>query len=582
MKCSDLIAKKIETLTDYAFTGQGGFIVHILDSLQRITKVKIVASQNEQGAGLAADAYTRASGKIGVVVATSGPGILNALQGMACSHFDSIPALYISGAPITKALKKNKNIRQVGFQEMDINNIVGPLCKYVTRILDPKDIIYEIDKAIHIAKSGRPGPVLIDLPDDIQRSEIEENHLKKFKTPSQKKNDNVCIKKNQLSKVKKLFANSKRPLFIFGNGIKISGAKSICEKVLKKFKIPYVPTWASIDLFNTDDELNAGGFGMYATRHGNFAVSNADLVIILGSRLNGTLTGTNKIGFAPKAKKIHVDIDKNELNLKDGFRVDLKINGNVKNFLEELIRINLRLKNFSPWQNQIKVWKDKYPIVSEEYKNQTEYVNPYLFFEKLSELTNKDDILMLDTSANLVWAYQAYKINKRQKIFSALNHSPMGYSVPAAIGAAVSTKKNIIAVIGDSGMQMNIQEIENIRHHNLNIKTFIINNNGMGLIKQTIETWLKGNYVGCDPKSGFSLPNFSKVFNSYGIKSFKINNHNEMHEIIDKCLKTKGPTMCEVMVSEKQKVIPKAKSGSPLYDMQPSLPEDEIKSNILK
>ena len=580
MKCSDIIAKKIESLTDFAFTGQGGSVVHILDSLKRVSNVKIIPSQNEQGASMAADAYTRATDKIGVVIATSGPGILNALQGMACSYYDSVPSLYISGAPVTSALKKNKNIRQVGFQEMDIPSIVNSFCKYVVRIMDPRDVIYEIDKAIDIATSGRPGPVVIDLPDDIQRMDISENDLKKFN--SIEKKEDLKLDESKFSEFVSLLENSKRPLFIFGNGIKISKTENLCQQIVNKFNIPYAPTWASYDLFNSDDELNVGSFGMYATRHGNFSVESSDLLIILGSRLNGTLTGSKKQIFSSNSKKIQVDIDENELNLGDGFHVDIKFNSDVKIFLKRLLQNDVKLNNFDKWKKKINEWKEKYPIILDEYKNQTKNVNPYLFFDKLSELTKEGDIIIPDASANLVWTYQAYKSKKNQKIFTALNHSPMGYSVPAAIGPALTTKKNVIAIIGDGSMQMNIQEIENIKAHNLNIKIFLINNFGYGMVKQTIDTWLDGNYVGCDTSSGLSLPDFSKVFNSYGIKTLKINNHNEMHDIIDTCLNLSGPVMCEVIVNEKQRIIPKTKAGSPLHDMLPKLSDEEIESNIIK
>ena len=580
MKCSDIIAKKIESITDLAFTGQGGSVVHILDSLKRVSKVKIIPSQNEQGASMAADAYTRTTDKIGVVIATSGPGILNTLPGMACSYYDSVPSLYISGAPVTSALKKNENIRQVGFQEMDIPSIVNSFCKYVVRIMDPKDVIYEIDKAIDIATSGRPGPVVIDLPDDIQRMDVNENDLKKYNNVEKK--EDLKLDETKFDEFISLLEKSKRPLFIFGNGIKISKTENLCQQIVNKFNIPYSPTWASFDLFSSDDELNVGSFGMYATRHGNFSVENSDLLIILGSRLNGTLTGSKKQIFSSNSKKIQVDIDENELNLGDGFHIDIKFNSSVKIFLERLIKNDLKLNNFDEWKKKINEWKKKYPIILDEYKNQTKNVNPYLFFEKLSELTKEGDIIIPDASANLVWTYQAYKSKKNQKIFTALNHSPMGYSVPAAIGPALTTKKNVIAIIGDGSMQMNIQEIENIKAHDLNIKIFIINNFGYGMVKQTIDTWLDGNYVGCDTSSGLSLPEFSKVFNSYGIKTLKINNHNEMHNIIDTCLNLSGPVMCEVIVDEKQRIIPKTKAGSPLHDMLPKLSDEEIESNIIK
>ena len=581
MKSSDIIAKKIATLSDFAFTGQGGSVVHINDSLQKLNNITVIPSQNEQGASLAADAYTRSSGKLGVVVATSDPGIINTLQGMACSYYDSIPSLYISGAPVRSALKKNENVRQVGFQEMDIPSIVGSFCKYVKRVLDPKDIIYEIDKAVDIATSGRPGPVVIDLPDDIQRFDIEEKDLRVYKK-DETKTEKKEINKKDFDQFINLLKKSKRPLVIFGNGVKISKSGSLCDQLIEKFKIPYCPTWATFDMFKTSDELNAGSFGVYATRYGNFSIENSDLLIILGSRLNGTLTGSNKKEFSSKSKKIQVDIDEFEMNLDDSFEVDIKFNCDVKFFLEKVIKEDLNLIDYSKWKEKINDWKNKYPIILEEYKKQTKYVNPYLFFDKLSDLTKSNDIIIPDASANLVWTYQSYKSNKNQKIFTALNHSPMGYSVAAAIGPALITKKNnVIAIIGDGSMQMNIQEIENIKNFNLPIKIFLINNFGYGMVKQTIDTWLKGNYVGCDKDSGLSLPNFSDVFESYGIKTLKINNHNEMHDGIQKCLDFNGPIMCEVMVEANQHIIPKTKAGSPLYDMIPKIDEEELASNII-
>ena len=270
------------------------------------------------------------------------------------------------------------------------------------------------------------------------------------------------------------------------------------------------------------------------------------------------------------------------MNLGDGFEVDIKFHCDVKIFLEELIKQNIKLKAFSEWKEKIKNWKEKYPIILEEYKKQTKYVNPYLFFDKLSDLTKDNDIIIPDASANLVWTYQAYKSSKKQKIFTALNHSPMGYSVAAAIGPGLIAKKNnVIAIIGDGSMQMNIQEIENIKNYNLPIKIFLINNFGYGMVKQTIDTWLNSNYVGCDKSSGLSLPNFSDVFESYGIKTIKINNHNEMHDSIQKCLDHDGPIMCEVMVEANQHIIPKTKAGSPLYDMLPKLSEEELNSNLI-
>ena len=379
-----------------------------------------------------------------------------------------------------------------------------------------------------------------------------------------------------------MIERSKRPIFVIGNGVKISNSKDQIEKLLQKTKIPYAPTWATFDMFNTEDEKNVGSFGVYATRYGNFSIYNSDLLIILGSQLNPSLIGSNAKFFAPNAKKILVDIDKAQLNEENKVKIDLKINCDVKDFIKSLNERKIKWKLNDLWFDKIKELKNKYPIVQEQYYRQTKTVNPYVFFDTLSNFTSENDIIIPDASANLVWTYQAYKVSKKQKIFTALNHSPMGYSVAAAIGASLgSPKNNIIAIIGDGSMQMNIQELENIKSLKLPIKIFLINNKGYGMVKQTIDTWLDGNYVGCDENSGLSLPNFQNVSKAYGINCLEINNHNDLKEKIEKTLSSKGPILCDVRLDSNEKIIPKAKAGSPLHKMLPSLDEKEINSNII-
>ena len=577
MKASDLIANKIEKITDHVFSGQGGFVIHIMDSLSKKKKLTIVPSQNEQGASLAADAYYRVSGKLGVVVVTSGPGAINSLQGLACSYYDSIPSLYITGAPVTKALKKNQNLRQLGFQEMEIKEMVSSFTKYAVRITDVKKISYEIDKCIYLSQTGRPGPCLIDLPDDIQRMDIKLSEQKKFHSFKSK----TFINKKYITKTSEMIKKSKKPIFIIGHGVKISKNIPGIKRLIKNTGIPYAPTWAMAEYFDLNDKKNIGSFGVYATRYGNFSIQSSDLLVILGSRMSGPLIGGNPKLFAPNAKKIQVDIDGAELKEENGINIDLKINCDVKNFIDLLNKKKIRWKHNRNWFNKIENLKNKYPIIQESYYRQRNKVNPYVFFNKLSEIASSNEIIIPDASANLVWAYQAFVPKKNQKIFTALNHSPMGYSVAAAIGASMASKNSqAIAIIGDGSMQMNIQELENIKAHNLPIKIFVINNNGYGMIKQTINTWMKGKYVGCDLKSGLSLPDFKKVSNAYGIQSTEINNHNDLHEKIEYVLKFKGPIVCDVQLEHDQQIIPKVKSGSPIHDMLPSLDEEEIISNL--
>ena len=578
MKLTDYIGEYISKIADNVFVGQGGNIIHVLDSLGKRKDIKIIPSQNEQGAAIAADAYSRFNEKkIGITATTSGPGMLNLMQGIACSFFDSIPTIHFVGAVVTKQLRKNKKIRQIGFQEMEVVDIVKPITKYAVLLKDKNMIKYELEKMFYYAKEGRQGPVLMDLPDDLQRAEINPKKLKGFKPPNKLKKK-VLFEKKFL----KLINKSKRPLIVVGHGINLSNTRKELYKFISRTGIPFSPSWATVDLFMSEDELNAGTFGVAATRYGNFAIQNADLLISLGCRLNTQITGSNLKSFAPNAKKIVVDIDDNELKKSNGLKYDLKINLNLKDFFKIINSKIKHKKNYSKWISKFRSWKLKYPIVHKKYYRQTKKCNPYVFFRSLSEQTGKNDVLIPDASANLIWAMQSFKV-KGQKIFTALNHSPMGYSMPATIGAYLADKnKNVICTIGDGSMQMNVQELATISHFNLPVKIFVINNNGYGLIKQTQDTWLDSRRVGVDSGSGLAMPNLIKIANAYGIKTFEINNHKEMDKKLIQILKSKLPVLCDVKVNEKQKVIPKLEFGRAIHDLSPRLSEKEINLNIIK
>ena len=578
MKLTDYIAEYISKIADNVFVGQGGNIIHVLDSLGKRKDIKIIPSQNEQGAAIAADAYSRFNEKkIGVTATTSGPGMLNLMQGIACSFFDSIPTVHFVGAVVTSQLRKNKKIRQIGFQEMEVVDIVKPITKYAVLLKDKNMIKYELEKMLYYAKEGRQGPVLMDLPDDLQRAYINPKKLKSF-TPPKRLKKKVLFEKKFLNLIK----NSKRPLIVVGHGINLSNTKKELYKFISKTGIPFSPSWATVDLFTSEDKLNAGTFGVAATRYGNFAIQNADLLISLGCRLNTQITGSNLKSFAPNAKKIVVDIDNNEFKKTNGLKYDLKINLNLKDFFKTINPKIKNKKNYSKWIGNFRLWKQKYPIVQQEYYRQTKKCNPYIFFRSLSEQTGKNDVLIPDASANLIWAMQSFKV-KGQKIFTALNHSPMGYSMPATIGAYLADKtKNVICTIGDGSMQMNIQELATISHFNLPIKIFVINNNGYGLIKQTQDTWLDSRRVGVDSGSGLAMPNLIKIANAYGIKTVEINNHKEMDKKLRGVLKSKFPVLCDVKVDEKQKVIPKLEFGREIQDLSPRLSQEEMNLNMIK
>jgi len=429
---------------------------------------------------------------------------------------------------------------------------------------------------VYYAREGRPGPVLMDLPDDLQRADIDPKKLKRF-NPPKKKYVQIKFEKKFISLVKK----SNKPLIILGHGINLSKTQSEVKKFIKKTGIPFLPSWATIDLFNYDHRLNAGTFGVAATRYGNFAVQNSDLLISLGCRLNTQITGSNLKSFAPKAKKIIVDIDQYEFKKNNGLKIDLKINTDLKNFFK---KINPHIKNpkkYDKWIKKFKYWKEKYPITKSNYFNQKKNNNPYVFMKKLSDKTGKKDVIIPDASANLIWAMQALQ-PKGQKIFTALNHSPMGYSMPATIGAHLADKsKNIICTIGDGSMQMNIQELATISHFKFPVKIFVLNNNGYGLIKLTQDMWLGSRRVGVDESSGLAMPNIIKIAQAYDIETIKINNHKEIDKKINYVLKSKKPIVCDVLINENQKVIPKLEFGRAIHDLSPRLSKKEINSNLI-
>jgi acetolactate synthase-1/2/3 large subunit len=582
IKVSDLIIRILSKHTSHIFGGQGGSVLHMVDSIYKNKKIKFIPGQSEQGSSLAADAYYRSSGKLGVVLGTSGPGIINFIQGIACSYYDSVPALYLAGAPIVSDLRKNIKIRQIGFQEMEVQKLLKPLTKGIWLIKKKEEVESVFNKAISLSLSGRMGPVVIEIPDDIQRSFIKPKKIKNnFEKLKKNKNYQYPID-SKITLAVKLINKSRKPIIIAGHGIKLSKSTKLLEKFAKKNSIPYLYTWSSADQFNFNSRLNAGSFGVAATRGGNFSIQNSDLVIALGARFSPSLVGGNPKLFAPDAKKIIVDIDKHEFFNHRLPSVNLKIHSDVSFFLTKILNSKI-IKKEESWIDRVNFFKKKYPVFQKSKNLSQKYLDPYYFFDALSRLIKKNSILIPDASANLIWAMQAFKVIKKVKIFTAFNHSPMGYSIAASIGAFLGSKKStIIATIGDGSVPMNVQELETIKNYNIDVKIFVFNNKGYSLIKQTQETWLKGKYSGVDKSSGLSLPDNLRVAKAYGIKTMSIMNNQNLEKNISKALKIKGPVLIDLNINPLSRVEPKIEYGRPLHDMSPSLPKKEIIDNMKK
>lgn len=582
MKLADYIADFLaKQKVRHVFLVSGGAAVHMIDSIAKHPKLNIICSQHEENGAASADGYARITGNIGVMVTTSGPGATNLVTSVCDSYFDSIPVLYLTGQVATFRLKPNKTLRQKGFQETDVVSIFKSITKYAQQLKSAQDIRYELEKALYLAKEGRPGPVLLDIPDDLQREAIEPHKLKPF-TPRVIKRTSL---KQKIDSVYALLKKSERPVLILGAGIRIGKAELKALTFARHFKFPTLLTWGALDLMPFDDPLNMGSLGVCGPRAGNFAAQKSDLVLAIGSRLSQMITGGKQNLFAPNAKKIMVDIDKEELNKfsRNEVILNLKIQADVNQFFDDFMpHFRKPWKDtWQDWRNLILYWKQKYPICLPKYYDRNNLVDAHVFIKELSRYAKEGDIILTDAGGNLSWTMQAFEIKKGQRLFSAWNHSPMGYSMPAAIGAALASHQEIFCVIGDGGLMMCLQELGTVTRNNLPIKIFIFNNHGHGIQKQTLDTWLNSRYVAVDEPSGLWFPDFKKLAATFSLPYVSINNHKQIRSKLHQIGRIRGPVLCNVEIVPNQKIVPMLRFGAGLEDLDPKLPPQEIE-NILK
>lgn len=567
MKLSDYV---IQYLADHdvrhVFLVTGGGVVNLVDSFRKVEGINYVCVKHEQAAAIAAEGYARVSKNIGVAMATSGPGATNLLTGIACAYFDSIPTLFITGQVNTREARGEHLVRQIGFQETDIVAMAKPITKFAAQINKPEEIKHYLDKAVQIAKSGRPGPVLLDIPIDVQMAEFD---------PDQK-----------INQILELIKQAKRPIILIGAGIKLAQAQKEAKELVEKLNIPVVTSWGAADVFPASYPLLVGQIGVSAHRGANFAVQNCDLLLSIGSRLDTRQTGVRPETFAREAKKIIVDIDRAEIFKDRGLKVDLGIVADAKNFLRVLNRLatNFQMPNFSSWLEKVNEWKKKYPACLPEYWQQKDSVNAYVFMKVISEESAPGDIIITETGSTLTWTMQGFEVKEGQQLFSAFGHSPMGYSLPAAMGASFffdNQKKNIICLNGDGGIQMNIHELQTILDYGVPLKIFIMNNKSYGMIKQFQNVWMESRYEATTPETGCGFPDFIKIATAYGLKTETIRNHQELREKIKKVLNSEEAVVCNVLLKPDEKMIAKTDYGRPIEDSSPLLDREEFLNNMI-
>ena len=572
---------------DTVFMITGGQAMFLNDAVFRNKKINYICNHHEQALGMSADAYGRITGKLGVGLVTAGPAAINVLNGVVGGWVDSSPMMIISGQSALSYVQyqQKTKIRQYGIQGINIKPIVEKITKYFVTVDNPSLIQYYMQKAYYLALSGRPGPVWIEVPLDIQRMEVPKKLLKEF-IPE----DSNEITSNLIVNVKKaleLLSKSKRPILFAGQGIRLANAFEEFNKTVKKLQIPVITSRLGIDLIDSENKLYVGRPGTYGERAAHFAIQNSDLLLVVGSRLSNSTVGHNSKEFGKNAKKIVVDIDIEELE-KPSVDIFLKINSDVKLFLTAFLKQakSYKLSNYKNWIERCNYWKSKYPVVLPEYKKEKP-INSYYFTGELSKMASAKDVVLVDTGSCFHVACQTWKIKKNQRFLTTGGISSMGYWA-AGIGACLANnRENTIVITGDGSLQFNIQEFATIKHNNLPIKVFIFNNNGYLLIRHTQRNFMDGRLMGESAKNGVWCPDSLKIATAYGIKGVRINSIDEIDKKVKEVLEYNGPVICDIMTPEWQLLIPRTASdkrpdgtlvAKPYEDMFPFLNRKELAS----
>ena len=581
---------------DTVFMISGGGAMYLVDALGRREGIKYVSPLHEQAAAMAAEGYARIRNQPGVVLVTSGPGGGNAVTGVMGAWLDSIPMLVISGQvkrETTILAAPELRLRQLGDQEINITDIVKPITKYAKIVNDVKAVKYHLCRAMYLATHGRPGPVWLDIPLDIQSSEINiEEQIEYDPTIDRYEAPSFENLEDQVNNIIERLSSAKRPVIIAGNGIRLSGAEESFLRLVDRLKIPVLTSISGIDIIPSDSRFFFGRPGILGERCANFIIQNSDMILVLGARLGIRIIGYDYASFARCAYKIMVDIDKNEL-YKPTLKIDMKIHADVATFIMKMYNLidNIKLTDNTSWLLYCNNIKSKYPLVLEEHRNISDYVSSYVFPEELSKLLTGNEIIVTGNGTAYTSTFQTIKIRKGNRMFANEGCASMGFDLPASIGAALAApNRPVICITGDGSIQMNIQELQTIMTENLNIKIFMYNNNGYLSIKNTQKTFFEGHFVGSTSESGVTLPDMKKIAACYGYHVDSIKNHRELKEKLAKILKINGPVFCEVLTDPFEVLGPKVASmkmpdgtmiSRPLEDLAPFLPRDEFNKNML-
>jgi acetolactate synthase-1/2/3 large subunit len=578
MRVADYIAQTVQkTGAECYFMLSGGMMMHLMDAFGRIPHLRYYCNHHEQACAMGADAYARQSGKLGVCMATSGPGATNLLTGLVGAYQDSVPILFITGQCKREDTARASGIaglRQMGFLEVDIVPIVESVTKYAAFIESPERARYHLEKALHLAQEGRPGPVLLDIPLDVQGAAYPEDSAPYQPEPSSAEPASDADLLGLLDRI----AQARRPVILAGHGVRCASQAAAFLQIVECLQIPVLTSLMAKDLMPFDHPLWVGHPGPRAHRAANFAVQTADLIVTMGCSLHIQTVGYEGDMFAPHAEKIQIDLERPLLQ-REKVGVHRKYAWDIHDYLPRLAAAASRVANCVPtaWRDVCQRWKREYNIMKDSHLlgEASDRVNLYEFVDLLSDALAGDETILTDAGQPHPILGQAFRVKGTQRYLNPGSFAEMGWALPASFGvAAADASKNVVAVIGDGSLQTNIQELQTLAHHQFNVKLFVINNDGYGSIRRTQETFFKGFYVGSTPGSGVTLPDTEKVAGAYGVPFVRLESRGVARERIADVLSRRGPVLCEVMGQIDQRILPVVASRL--------LPDGRMRSNSLE
>lgn len=583
-KVSDLVTQfLVDHGVDDIFMVTGGGIMHLVDSVGRQRGLRYVCNHHEQACAIAAESYARALNRPGVCLVTTGPGSTNALSAIPGAWVDSIPVLVISGQVRRDLIADYSRTRQVGPQEINIIDMVRPVTKYAVTLTEPGRVLAELEIAWREAVSGRPGPVWVNIPLDVQGAEVAEGALAPLPPPAQP------APPPSLEEVMGMLRTAHRPLWIFGNGVHLAGGEAAMLRAVEALGFPALLTIGGMDLLAEDHPLHQGHFGPVGQRRANFALQNADLLLAVGTSLSIAAVGFGGASFAPRARKILVNIAPGEAERRD-LRIDLEVAGDARSFLDRIARSGPSPALDPRWLEACREWKRRYPLVTPDYLADPDHINTYVFAARLSTLLGPEDLVVTGNSLDIVSVYHSFAFKAGQRGYTNSNYGAMGWDLPAAVGAAVARKgRRVVLVTGDGSFQFNLQELLAVKQYGLDVKIFIVNNQGYEAIRASQRSHFQGRFFGSDPASGIGNPDYRSLAAAYGIAYARIASNRRLDEAIQAFLAVPGPGLCELHVSYHQLRSPRATSvlrpdgtfeARPLEDMFPFLDPEEVRANM--